>query len=258
MIFTHKPSTSYYVLDRNQKLTSTSEGDNSLKPNARLLVITDTDGKPQTVVTDSGANYLKCIRENKEIYVLDKDIVFGKKIRVYSKPNVVLLEKPELNSKVIGNLEFNTPVILVSELKPNYDPNGYIRVTSNQTVGWAERKNFTDGDYNAEFYEKSLKEIVSNLDFEWQGYISTANETDLLEIKWKGSDTQSLTCQFKEKECTGSLDLNSDGVHFSFSFPNDVYPGFECKTVNLLDSIDAKEKNTVTATLECTEIGNTN
>ncbi|EMO14992.1 hypothetical protein LEP1GSC165_2585 [Leptospira santarosai str. CBC523] len=257
MIFTHQYETPYHIIEQNQKLKPIAEGD-SLRQNTKLLVITDTDGKPQAVVDDSGANYIKCIHENKEIYVLDRNIVFGKKIRVYSKPNVVLLEKPELNSKVVGNLEFNSSVTLVSELELDSVPNGYIRVTSDHKTGWAQRKNFTDGDYNAEFNKKSLEEILQNFDFTWWG--SAPGVITNFEIKWKGIDAKSLTCQYDgEKECSGHLEFNSDGISILLSLPNDANDEVRCwaKTVDLLESIETRENNTAAPAVQCNRTGDT-
>ncbi|AAS71893.1 hypothetical protein LIDJA_16205 [Leptospira interrogans] len=248
-----------YVLDEKQTLVPYER---AIRGGTKLILITDSTGKPQTLKGFWNEDLVKCLLEEKEIYINPKQLSYGKKIRTNLKPSIVLIEEPKLNSKTVGTLNYNSTVMVVSELEPSKIREGYIRVTSNDISGWAQRKNFTDGDYNAEYYGKPLEAILQNFSIRFDQRIDIKevdNETlwSDYELEWKGGTTEDTSVcirnhiESEDGHCGIELKIDDDSVMFSISPEYEIT--FECKVEKskLLESTESAKNGTLTPHFEC-------
>ncbi|AOP34470.1 hypothetical protein A0128_11790 [Leptospira tipperaryensis] len=206
---------------------------------ARILVLVDYDGEIQNARGKYGSLYTKCLWNGKEVFLSSNDLSYNKKIRVFTKSGILLQEKPDPNSKLIGELSYNTSVRLIDEIEPSHDLRAFIKVTNGILSGWAKRDHFTDGDYDAGFYRKPLKALLENFS------LSVKDEENQFNLAWKGIDFQSVECKLRETICFVSMKFGKatygepqEAILFEIKSEEKAGPEFLCE-IRKIDVIDS-------------------
>lgn len=179
-----------YAIDTDERSLETR-----VPVNSKILILTDMNGKIQNANGPYGNLFTKVVWEGRELFLHSSDLSYHKKIRVIATMGVQISEKPELNSKILGTLNYNTSVKIVSETDPDRKPNSFVKVTDDQISGWALGKNFTNEDYDVEFYKKAMSDIMSKF------YFSVQDEMNEIDIGWNGTDFGSVECSLKGNLC---------------------------------------------------------
>ncbi|MBM9577911.1 hypothetical protein JWG45_12210 [Leptospira sp. 201903070] len=206
---------------------------------ARILVLVDSDGEIQNAKGTYGSLYTKCLWNGREVFLSSNDLSYNKKIRVFTKPGIVLQEKPEPNSKKIGELSYNTNARLIDEMEPSHDLRAFVKVTNGILSGWAKREHFTDGDYDAEFYRKPLRIVLGNHSF------LIKDEENQFEVVWTGSDLQSAECKLRESICFIEMKIAKatygepqEAILFEIRADPKTSPEFLCE-IRKIDFVDS-------------------
>lgn len=206
---------------------------------ARLLVLVDSDGEVQNAKGAYGSLYTKCLWNEKEVFLSSNDLSYNKKIRVFSKSGILLQEKPDSDSKRVGELSYNTSVRLIDEKEPSHELRAFVKVTNGIVSGWAKRDHFTDGDYDAVFYRKPLKSVLENHS------ILVKDEENRFEVTWSGSDFKTAECKLRETICSVEMKFGKatygetqEAVFFEIKTNQKASPEFICE-IRKIDFIDS-------------------
>ena len=173
-----------YGIDRNQKIT----------------ILTSKDGIQEKIIKNN-LEFIKILYEGQELLYPSKKIPIGKIVRIANGKDIQIKENPDLKSKTIGELSFNSTVEILSEQERTNNKIGeFYKIKSpknNTNVGWVLISDLTDGDYEASLYKKTISEILGNLTIE----LTDSYDSNSFIITSNPNELEKPNCLIKGNEC---------------------------------------------------------
>ncbi|TGK55730.1 SH3 domain-containing protein [Leptospira kanakyensis] len=173
-----------YGIDRNQKIT----------------ILTSKDGIQEKIIKNE-LELVKILFEEKEFLYPSKKITIGKLVRIANLKGVQIKENPDLKSKTIGELSYNSTVEIFSEQERKNNILGeFYKIKSPKSytnIGWVLISDLTDGDYEASLYKKTISEILSNLTVN----LTDSSDSNSFIITSNPNELEKPNCLIKGKEC---------------------------------------------------------
>jgi hypothetical protein len=166
-----------------------------IKSGTKFLILADKEGKIQQTKGTYGSSMMKVLYNEKEIYIHKFFTSYDTILRNLDKKGTILFTMPDKKSPFAGNLPYNSSARIISQNGPIESPNTFLKVTSGNLIGWAEKRSFTDGNYDAGLHKKSINELVENFS------VNAVSEGEEITIQWTGTDYLNSKCSLKGEEC---------------------------------------------------------
>ncbi|MCW7503555.1 SH3 domain-containing protein [Leptospira paudalimensis] len=182
-----------YGIDRNEKIT----------------VLTSKDGIQEKIIKND-LELVKILYEDKEFLYPSKKIPIGKLIRIANEKGIQIKENPDLKSKTIGEMSFNSTVEILSEqARENNKIGEFYKIKSpknNKNIGWVLISDLTDGDYEASLYKKTISEILGHLTIE----LTDSSDSNSFIITSNPNELEKPNCIIKGNECFATTYINEE------------------------------------------------
>ncbi|PKA10481.1 hypothetical protein CH372_19160 [Leptospira meyeri] len=171
-----------------------------INENQKITILTSKEGiQEKKIIND--LKLIKILHEGKEFLYPSRKITIGKLVRIANLDGVQIKENPDLKSKTITELAYNSTVEIFSEQeRTNNNEGQFYKIKSPQTfsnIGWVLISDLTDGDYESSLYKKTISEILNNLSIE----LTDSFDDNSFVITSNPNELDKPNCKIKGKVC---------------------------------------------------------
>ncbi|TGM02349.1 hypothetical protein EHQ79_13330 [Leptospira jelokensis] len=177
-----------------------------------ITLLADRNGKLKEVKIAENVYYYQALWKGNEILVSRFDLDIGKSLRTLNVGTVLLLNDPNPNAKVLTTIPMNIVLDVEENTNPLMKRLGYVKVTHHDKVGWVRRDLLSDDEFDIQFYQLNLINLV-------KAHTFTAKEDNFkTELTITGEGFIVSTCKVGELDCSATYRMGES----SFGMPEEA------------------------------------